>query len=82
MTGCEPTATGPCHRIVVAPNPLPQGLLSMTFELTAEQREERSRQQDLDAVSEAIADMQAGRVAPLDEAFERIRTNLGLPQNQ
>jgi hypothetical protein len=40
------------------------------------------RQQDLDAVTEGIADMRSGRTAPLDEAFERIRANLGLPQSQ
>ena len=36
------------------------------------------RQQDLDAIREGIADMQAGRAAPLDEALARIRANLGL----
>jgi predicted transcriptional regulator len=35
-------------------------------------------QQDLAAIREGIADMQAGRVAPLDEAVARIRASLGL----
>ena len=40
------------------------------------------RQQDLDALREGIADMEAGRVAPLQEVVSRIRTTLGLPQAQ
>jgi predicted transcriptional regulator len=35
------------------------------------------RQQDLDAIREGIADMEAGRVAPLDEVMTRIRASLG-----
>lgn len=38
------------------------------------------RQQDIDAIREGIADMEAGRVAPLDEVIARIRTSLGLPE--
>jgi len=37
------------------------------------------RQQDLAAIREGIADMEAGRVAPLDEVMARIRTSLSLP---
>jgi predicted transcriptional regulator len=37
------------------------------------------RQEDLAAIRERIADMEAGRVAPLDEVMARIRSNLGLP---
>jgi predicted transcriptional regulator len=36
------------------------------------------QQGDLAAIREGIADMEAGRVAPLDEVMARIRTNLGL----
>lgn len=36
------------------------------------------RQQDIEAVREGIADMEAGRVAPFDEVIDRIRTRLGL----
>lgn len=36
------------------------------------------QQGDLAAIREGIADMEAGRVAPLDEVVARIRTNLGL----
>ena len=36
------------------------------------------QQGDLSAIREGIADMEAGRVAPLDEVMARIRTNLGL----
>ncbi len=39
------------------------------------------REQDRDAIREGIADMEAGRVAPLDEVMARIRANLGLGQN-
>jgi predicted transcriptional regulator len=38
------------------------------------------RQGDFAAIREGIADVEAGRVSPLDEAIARIRTNLGLPQ--
>ena len=40
------------------------------------------RQQDLEAIREGIADVEAGRVAPLDEALARIRTNLGLSDKE
>ena len=40
------------------------------------------RQQDLEAIREGIADVEAGRVAPLDEALARIRANLGLMQSE
>jgi predicted transcriptional regulator len=36
------------------------------------------RQDDLAAIREGIADMEAGRVAPLDEVMARIRASLGL----
>lgn len=39
-------------------------------------------QQDLEAIREGIADVEAGRVAPLDEALARIRANLGLAQGE
>lgn len=35
------------------------------------------QQSDLAAIREGIADMVAGRVAPLDEVMTRIRSNLG-----
>src|SRR5262245_33059560 len=38
-------------------------------------------QQDREAIREGIADMEAGRVAPLDEVCARIRTKLGLPES-
>ncbi len=34
--------------------------------------------QTVEAIREGIADVEAGRVAPLDEAIVRIRANLGL----
>lgn len=40
------------------------------------------RQQDLEAICEGIADVEAGRVAPLDEALARIRAKLGLPEGK
>lgn len=40
------------------------------------------RQQDLEAIREGIADVEAGRVAPLDEALARIRTELGFRQGE
>jgi predicted transcriptional regulator len=40
--------------------------------------EAAERQRDLDAIREGIADREAGRVAPLDEVVDRIRTKLGL----
>jgi predicted transcriptional regulator len=36
-------------------------------------------EQTLEAIREGVADMEAGRVAPIEEVCERIRTNLGLP---
>jgi predicted transcriptional regulator len=36
-------------------------------------------EQTMQAIREGIADMEAGRVAPIDEVCERIRTTLGLP---
>ena len=39
------------------------------------------QQQDLAAIREGIADMEAGRVAPLDEVMSRIRNNLGLTKD-
>ncbi|HVX63205.1 MAG TPA: hypothetical protein VHC19_21470 [Pirellulales bacterium] len=36
------------------------------------------RRQTVEAIREGIADVEAGRVAPLDEAIVRIRANLGL----
>lgn len=36
------------------------------------------QQGDLAAIREGIADVEAGRVYPLDEVVARIRTNLGL----
>ena len=40
------------------------------------------RQQDLEAIREGIADVEAGRVAPLDEALARIRAKLGLTEGE
>lgn len=40
------------------------------------------RQEDIDAIREGIADVEAGRVAPLNEALARIRAKLGLPQGE
>jgi predicted transcriptional regulator len=37
--------------------------------------------EDLNAIREGIADMEAGRVASLDEVMARIRTNLGLSKS-
>jgi predicted transcriptional regulator len=37
------------------------------------------RQQDLAAIRDGIADMEAGRVSPLDEVVARIRNSLSLP---
>jgi len=43
----------------------------------------RQRQQeDRDAIAEGIAQMEAGQRVPLDEAFERIRARMKLPQRQ
>jgi predicted transcriptional regulator len=39
------------------------------------------QQEDLAAIREGIADMEAGRVAPLDEVMSRIRASLRLDQN-
>ncbi len=39
------------------------------------------RQDDRAAIQEGIADMEAGRVAPLDEVIARIRTSLGLSKS-
>jgi predicted transcriptional regulator len=39
------------------------------------------RQEDLAAIRDGIADMEAGRVAPLAEVMERIRSNLGLAKS-
>ncbi len=39
------------------------------------------RQEDLAAIRAGIADMEAGRVAPLAEVMERIRSNLGLAKS-
>ncbi len=39
------------------------------------------QQEDVAAIREGIADMEAGRVAPLNEVMARIRTNLGLLQD-
>ena len=43
--------------------------------------EERARKRALldDALSRGIADAEAGRVMPLEEAFARIRKEIGLP---
>jgi predicted transcriptional regulator len=38
------------------------------------------QQEDLAAIHEGIADMEAGRVAPLDEVIARIRAQLGLDE--
>jgi predicted transcriptional regulator len=38
------------------------------------------QQEDLAAIRAGIADMEAGRVAPLDEVVARIRASLGLPK--
>jgi predicted transcriptional regulator len=40
-----------------------------------------TQQEDRAAIREGIADMEAGRVAPLDEVMARIRTNLGLSKS-
>lgn len=42
--------------------------------------ESLQRQQDIEAIREGIADIEAGQVAPLDEVMARIRANLGLPR--
>ncbi|HEV2970907.1 MAG TPA: hypothetical protein VGY55_13125 [Pirellulales bacterium] len=39
------------------------------------------QQEDLAAIREGIADMEAGRVAPLEEVMSRIRTSLGLDRH-
>lgn len=38
------------------------------------------RQQDHDAIATGIAQMEAGEGSPLDEAVERVRSRLQLPQ--
>ncbi len=40
------------------------------------------RQQDRDAIAQGIAEMEAGKGMPLAEAFNDIRSNLGLVQRQ
>lgn len=40
------------------------------------------RQQDRDAIAQGIAEMEAGRGMPLDEAFDDIRSQLRLRQRQ
>ncbi|HEV2969691.1 MAG TPA: hypothetical protein VGY55_06855 [Pirellulales bacterium] len=40
------------------------------------------QQEDLAAIREGIADMEAGRVVTLEELDARIRTRLGLPSNK
>ena len=40
------------------------------------------KHQDLEAIREGVADVEAGRVAPLDEALARIRAKLGLAQGE
>jgi predicted transcriptional regulator len=49
-------------------------LVDETTFITLQQRE------DLAAIRAGIADMEAGRVAPLDEVMARIRTSLELPK--
>jgi len=39
------------------------------------------REEDLAAIREGIADMEAGRTAPLADVMERIRSNLDLPKD-
>lgn len=39
------------------------------------------QREDLAAIREGIADMQAGRIVTMDELDARIRTRLGLPEN-
>jgi hypothetical protein len=39
------------------------------------------QQEDLTAIREGIADMEAGQVASLDDVIARIRTKLGLPHS-
>jgi predicted transcriptional regulator len=49
------------------------------FLIDASTLEGLRRQQDLEAVREGIADMEAGRAAPLEEVMSRIGSTLGLP---
>ncbi|HEX4128575.1 MAG TPA: hypothetical protein VHZ24_00945 [Pirellulales bacterium] len=49
------------------------------FLVDMETIERLRHQQDSDAIRDGLADVEAGRVSPLDEAFERIRAKLGLP---
>ncbi|MFO1004025.1 MAG: hypothetical protein U0936_27220 [Planctomycetaceae bacterium] len=39
-------------------------------------------QRNLELIREGVADVEAGRVMPLDEAMERIRRELGFPRRQ
>jgi hypothetical protein len=49
------------------------------FLIDARAWESLRREQDLNAIREGIANMEAGRVAPLNEVMARIRASLGLP---
>ena len=40
------------------------------------------QQEDLAAIREGLEDVEAGRVAPLDDVMSRIRTQLGLHKNK
>jgi predicted transcriptional regulator len=40
------------------------------------------RQQDLDAIAEGIAQIEAGQGKPLDEVFAGLRSRLGFPTTQ
>ncbi|MCE9547775.1 MAG: hypothetical protein K8T25_20070 [Planctomycetia bacterium] len=48
----------------------------MTPEINAEQREALERSEDLAAIREGIADMEAGRVLSLEELDTRIQAQL------
>lgn len=40
------------------------------------------RQRDLEAISEGLAQMEAGQGAPLEDAFARVRAHLGITDSQ
>jgi predicted transcriptional regulator len=55
------------------------GRASTLSQLLTQWETQREEAEDVKAIARGIADMEAGRVVPLDQAMAEVRQKLGLP---
>ncbi|MGL4513480.1 MAG: ribbon-helix-helix domain-containing protein [Lacipirellulaceae bacterium] len=68
------------HQVEIGAFGAPAQVVQAGLELLREAADRREHAETIASIERGRADFAAGRVLPLDEAFERIRRSLGLPE--